>query len=305
VKIFPAIAITSIVIVVTSCVEEKCHGCIDAPNDSLLCISFSGDYIGHISKASSSIIPQGIQTSIFAYKAGDNPATKSVYPGTPIVATSDSAGNLIQNAGTVLFMPAGEYDFYSVSANSSYSTFIKFSEGISMPLINGKDYLWAVSLNTPVNTNTDVFFLFRHIATAIKMKIIAGEGVESVHVKNIRIGQSKDSILMKLSDGIIVQATKLDEKMAEMIIEQNVAIYLMLPLSGGISIPVELHADIDIGGIVRENTYTAVIKSPLGGFESGTMYNYVASIESEGIIFPNATVSEWDDEIIHTIYINE
>ena len=290
-----------------SCAKEKCKNCPPLPDSSLLCVSFSGDYsLQKQTKASSTAFPSGIQTSILAYSAGDNPTIKAAYPGTPISATSDASGNLVFNNGVNLFMPGGAYDFYSISANSSSVPNITFTNGLSGVLNNGVDYLWASSKNTSVTANTNVPFQFAHRASAIRLNITAGEGVTGLTVKSIKIGQIQQGAVMGLYTGVIAAASALSADKADMMLDSNTGTFIMLPLIAGISIPVEVYVDAIIGGSAQTNKkYTATIPAPTGGFESGTVYKFAASIGASGITFLNATLEDWNEQTLVSINLNE
>ncbi|MFA5850017.1 MAG: fimbrillin family protein [Bacteroidales bacterium] len=290
-----------------SCAKEKCKNCPSLPDSSLLCVSFSGDYsLQTQTKASSTAFPSGIQTSIHAYSAGDNPTIKAAYPGTPISATSDASGNLVFNSGVNLFMPGGSYDFYSVSTNSSSVPNITFTNGLSGVLNNGVDYLWASGKNTSVTANTNVPFQFAHRATALRLNITAGDGVTGLTVKSIKIGQTQQGAVMGLSTGVISAASALSADKADMMLDSNTGTFIMLPLIAGISIPVEVYVDATIGGSAQTNKkYTATIPAPTGGFESGTIYKFAASIGASGITFLNATLEDWNEQTLVSINLNE
>lgn len=290
-----------------SCAKENCTNCTPLLDSSLLCVSFSGGYsLQKQTKASSTAFPTGIQTSIFAYSAGDNPTIKAPYSGTPISATSDASGNLIFNSGVNLFMPGGSYDFYSVSTNSSSVPDITFTNGLSGTLKNGVDYLWASGKNSSVTANTNVAFQFAHRATAIRLNITAGEGITGLVVKNIKIGQTQEGVVMELSTGVIPASSVLSTSKADMILASNTGTFITLPLIVGISIPVEVYVDATIGGSALTNKkYTATIPAPTGGFESGTIYKFAASIGASGITFLNTTLEDWNEQTLVSINLNE
>lgn len=290
-----------------SCAKEKCKNCPPLPDSSLLCVSFSGGYsLQTQTKASSTAFPTGIQASIFAYTAGDNPTIKAPYPGTPITATSDASGNLVFNSGANLFMPSGSYDFYSVSTNSSSIPNIIFTNGLSGVLSNGVDCLWASGKNTPVTANTNVPFQFAHRAAAIRLDITAGEGITGLIVKSIKIGQTQEGAVMGLSTGVIPASSALSADKADMILTSNTGTFIMLPLIAGISIPVEVYVDATIGGSAQTNKkYTATIPAPTGGFESGTIYKFAASIGASGVTFLNATLEDWNEQTLVSINLTE
>jgi len=284
--------------------DDSCN-CSPLQVDSMRFVSFCGTYSLTMSTKSSSIIPLGIEALILAYEAGDNPITKSTYPGTPIQATSDTNGTLVLNNGGGLLMPAGNYDFYSVSSNSALSSEITFNKGVSNRLSNGIDYLWASKTNTSVASNTNVTLEFEHKATAIALEIVAGYGVETLSVKSIKIGRSNDGASLHISSGFIPVASDISGEMYEMSLYYNKGISIMLPLAEGIQIPIEVVADVRCGNNIISNIYKASIPSQAGGYQSGTIYLFKASIDVNSISFNNALLNEWNEESLETIFINE
>jgi len=277
------------------------------PEKSLKCITFSGDYsLLKNTKSGTKQFPSGIQTSIVTYNAGDNPISKGSYPGTPIGATSEANGNLVLNGGAYLFIPNGIYDFYAVSTNTSSIPSMSFTNGISSGLLNGTDYLWASNKNLTIMANTFVPLRFLHRSSAITISIVAGEGVSNLLVKNILIAQSQEGAAMSLSSGIIPAANKLSPTMAFMNVFSNTGTFIMLPIKSGISIPFEVYADSVFGEkAVLNKRFTATIPAPDGGFESGIIYKFTASMESFGVIFLKSSLEDWDEENLMNISLTE
>lgn len=291
----------------TSCIKERCKSCNQTPDLSLKCVTFTGDYfVLNQTKTETKPFPSGIQASIITFNAGDNPIIKSTYPGTPIGATSQANGNLVLNGGVNLFMPNGVYDFYSVSTNTSSAPAIIFTNGISGNLSNGTDYLWASNKNMIIAANTFVPLQFSHRSAAISLSIVAGEGLSSLEVKNILISQSKEGSEMNLSSGVIHAANSISAIKAAMNLTSNTGTFIMLPIKSGVPLPVELYVDAVFGGKpVTNKKYSATIPSPSGGFESGTLYKFTASIEAKGVTFINSTLEDWDDQSFVNITLTE
>ena len=248
-----------------SCIKERCQQCIQTYDPGLKCVTFTCDYSAlNQTKGATKPFPAGIQTSIVTYNAGDNPANRSPYPGTPVIATSEANGNLVLNMGVLLFMPNGSYDFYSVSDNTSAYPEINFVNGISGNLSNKKDYLWATFKNMNITVNTFVPLQFSHRSAAISITIVAGEGISSLEVDKILISQAKEGAAMNLSTGNIPAAEALSSDKALMILANNTGTFITLPIKAGISLSVEIYADLNYGGNIADyKKLTAVI--PLSG----------------------------------------
>lgn len=291
----------------TSCIKERCKPCDQTIDPGLKCITFTGDYsVFNQTKGGSKLFPAGIQTSIVTYNAGDNPISKGSYPGTPIGATSEANGNLVLNGGAYLFIPNGIYDFYSVSSNTSSIPLISFTNGISDGLSNGTDYLWASYKNMNIVTNTFVPLQFSHRSAAISLSIVSGEGIISLVVNNIMISQAKEGASMTLSSGFIRAADALSADKALMIIVGNAGTFITLPVKAGISLPVEVYADVCYGNhIVVNKKFATVIPAPVAGFESGTLYKYTASVDAYRIMFLNSTLEDWNDQSLVNISLVE
>jgi len=290
-----------------SCIKERCCGCnTKSLNDSTsLLISFSSEYKkGSETKSSSTSFPAGIMTSIFAFSSGENPAVYPAFPGTPLTAVSDMFGNLFINSNKYLFVPAGVYDFYSVSANSWSLMGIEVDRGLSGPLVNGVDYLWSSGRETKVKTNTNVSLVFFHKAARVTITFVEGEGVRDLLIKKLYINAPKEGARMLLSTGEISPALEVDSLSTPMIIKKKSAEQILLPLIGGISIPFEVEIEASIlGNLVYSQVYKGVIPSPEKGFEAGNAYHFTARVNSTSITFFGAITVEWEEKFITNIDI--
>lgn len=292
-----------------SCIKERCCGCDSrsAKDSSALLVSFSGDYKrGEETKGNSSTFGAGIMTSIFAFSSGENPAVYPSFPGTPIIAVSDIFGNLSSNCSKYLFVPAGVYDFYSVSANSNTLMGIEIERGLSAPLNNGVDYLWSSGTDTKVNTNTNVSLIFSHCAARIVVTFIEGEGVKDLIIKKVSINAPEEGARMVLSTGEISPAVAVDSVSIPMKINNRRAQEIILPLKSGVSIPFEVEVEASLSGkSVDCQIYKGVIPSPQGGFMAGNAYHFTARVNSTLIAFFGAVTVEWEDKSITNIEVYE
>jgi hypothetical protein len=291
------------------CIKERCCGCDShsVKETTSLLVSFNGDYErGVVAKSSSSAFPAGIMTSIFAFSSGENPAVYPSFPGTPIIAVSDIYGNLSVSSSKYLFVPAGIYDFYSVSANSKSLMGIEIERGISAPLKNGVDYLWSSGRETKVKTNTNVSLVFSHRAARVVVTFIEGDGVRDVLVKNASIYATKEGARMVLSTGEIPPAGKVNSISMPMKVNNRSAEEIILPLQNGIPIPFEVEIEASLSGIIVDSKiYRGLIPSPQGGFMGGNAYHFTAKVNSTSITFFAAVTVEWEDKSITNLDIYE
>lgn len=290
-----------------SCIKERCCGrdSRSVKETTDLFVSFSGDYKkAENTKSSSSAFPAGIMTTIFAFSSGENPAVYPSFPGTPLTAVSDTFGNLSLNSSKYLFVPAGVYDFYSVSANSRSFMGIEIERGLSAPLINGVDYLWSSGRETKVNTNTNVCLVFSHCAVRVVVRFIEGDGVKNLLVKKVSIYAPQEGARMVLSTGEISPASGVDSVSIPMMVNNRIAEEIILPLKSGVSIPFEVEVKASLSDkSVDSQIYRGVIPSPESGFRAGNAYHFTARVSNTSITFFGAVTIEWVDKSITNIEI--
>ncbi len=276
---------------IVSCISRETY----TSNES---VSFLARYNHLPTKAT--IFPVGNKVKIFAYKAGDSPSTANMTPGTPLEATSTGGGVL--NPSNPLYLPKGSYDFYSVSKNSSNAEGISFTSGVSEPLNNGTDYLWAK--HASVNEGGVVTFNYFHKATAIEIEIKEGSGVSSVTVNYIKITPSKPQAqtVMELSTGEITPSTATDV-LSIMNHSGNKGSIIMLPLITK-NIDIEISINALIGGVSVENKiYTATL--PSQAYSGGTLYTISLSVTATSLTFSGTQIEDWTTQSISGITLTE
>jgi len=285
----------------TSCGNLECDIC-DEKQTTGYCVTFNGS-VG-IQTKSGSYFSEGIKGLVYAYGSGDNPRSSKSYPGTPIVTISDDGGNLFNE--TNLFMPKGEYDFYSISENKTNVPTIQFTDGISGSLRNGIDYMWAKKSENIVQ-NTAVAFLFEHKAACISINVKEGTGVTGITLKSIKIALPDSTLsVMTLGTGEIVKSKSISSQLKEITISGLSSSAVILPLEESINLPFEIIADIKIGTeIFTSRKYTGVLKSPATGFSGGTIYKYSATVNASSISFTNAVIEDWKQIDIGNTEISE
>ncbi len=87
---------------------------------------------------------------------------------TPVAATVSVNGEFVTE--WPVYLPDGLFDFYSLSYNTDEVPFID-SYGVTTEVQNGKDYLWSGISPPLVNGNYSITFIYRHIATKIKLNL--------------------------------------------------------------------------------------------------------------------------------------
>jgi len=299
--------------IATSCVKERCCSC-ESPSgkeSSMLMVSFGCEFEAiKATKSESHPLPHGIKTTIYAYSSGEDPLSRSPYPGTPVTAVSDRSGGLAITDQELLFLPYGEYDFYSVSANCSTMRGVSFTEGLSTPLNNGDDYLWAGRKEVEIKSNTQLILRFRHSQALISITISKGEQADSIGIIRALLYPPQKGGRMRLSTGEIGAAQSTEKQGVSLIRhsdpERVVLNYIILPLAEGIPLMVELETDIFYwGGKVINESRVGTLPMPKGGYRAGYRYNYKASVADKELIFNAATVNEWVYEAPFNIEIRE
>lgn len=294
------VVILVVPIIFTSCVKERCTGCGSDPQSesSGLMVSFSCNYdlLAGFTKSTGSM-GEGIRASVFAFSCGDNPEYYPSFPGTPVLTVSDNFGNLSMNKGEYLFVPEGYYDFYSISENKETGLGITVASGVSSPLDNGIDYLWASFKNSYIAVNTNICFKFRHCSSRLKIDFSEGEGVKDLQIVRVALAPPLRGGRMTLSSGVINRAERVKEVFEEMTVSGLLAQFTMLPLISGVNIPIEVDLRAKFDGINSEyRKCKVVIPSPTDGFSGGSAYLFRAKVYAQGLELGEAVVLDWNNE---------
>lgn len=283
-----ALLITSM----SSCIKDQdCSACNETDNNKdLLCVTFNAT---NPLQTKSNPFPNNLKAFIYAYYSGENPLTKSAYPGTPVLAISNNSNLVLQND---LFVASGTYDFYSVSANKENWEGITFTNGTSDELKNNIDYLWASKKGVQINTNKQITLDFSHQACLININLIAdNSSIEELIIKRIRVSlPNPQNSTMDLISGTIRPSNGI-LGLSDIAYTSNKSSWIMLPLQQGIAIPIEITVDYKMGSqIIKNKIYTTEL--PPNGFLPGNAYTYHAAIGSTGIVFKNATIEDWKEQ---------
>ncbi|MDD3033327.1 MAG: fimbrillin family protein [Bacteroidales bacterium] len=302
---FQITAILILSLSVISCIDEDGCDCCDKESEKMKSVSFKGVVNSDNAVKSSMTIPSGIRAVIIAYESGDNPASKSCYPATPLKVVSDQYGNLLIENETPLLMPVGNYDFYAISLNSDNQEKFEFESGKLKGLINGTDYLWATKKEVVINNTTNVTFDFRHKAVAIELDFFAGNGIDSLSVTSILASMSIEGGELLLSSGEITPSIALSSRMERVEIFKNTCRWIMLPLSGVRELPLKIEAYLRTGDRGELKRFVTSLPIENRKYTAGTLYKYLIQVEAESLSLGNTAVTEWTGICLDNMIVNE
>lgn len=263
-------------------------------------LKFFASYNGDVSTKAPVAFPIGNKSTIIGFTAGATTTSATTVAGTPLEATGAAGGAL--TPAVPLYLPKGNYDFYSVSTNSSSPAGMTFTSGLSAQLINSTDYLWAKA--TGVAQGGTVNLSYYHKAVGMEIDIIAGTGISTLTVTGIKFTPTKLDISSKmtLSDGAI-GAAAIKDALAAMSLSGSKGTYIMLPLVSQ-SLSVEVTVNATIGGtVVTGKVYTAAI--PAQVYAGGTYYTLSLTVSATSMSFSGATVQDWTSQTISGISLTE
>lgn len=297
-----------VVPILFACIGERCSSCNgESSYVEQYKVSFWGNYA--VTK-SASALPAGVESSVFTYYCGENPATKKEHPATPFTVVSNLSGNLITANDFTLYLAAGYYDFYAISANSSSLNGLEFKMGQSNPLKNGVDYLWAQSRDITICSHSNIQFNFIHAATSIVIEVSllidSLADLRYVELSRVLIGVPDTVQTLNLANGKITLSSSITAPKEEMKIDSNRASYILLPLQKERAIPIELHiTTISNTNEKLQEKYYFSLPSPANGFEGGTQYKYRVKISSSKIVFESTSVEPWYKQELDNISLGE
>jgi len=242
----------------------------------------------------------GNKAVVFGFTAGADVTLTPAVSGTPVELTGGLSGVL--NPASPLYLPKGNYDFYSVSGNDASSPGITFTSGLSGQLNNGRDYLWAKQAG--VAQGGTVVLSYSHKAVGIEINVAAGSGVSSLTVSSIRFTPAKaeSSSKMALSTGSIGSSST-KEALTSMNLESLRGRFIMLPLSSQ-QLDVEVTVTAVIGGVsVTGKVYNASV--PSMSYISGNYYTLNLTVSASAMTFSGSTVDDWVNQTISGVTLTE
>lgn len=255
-------------------------------------ISFSASVESVTQSKSMTALPANRYSMIWAYDA-NKPMANGIINRT--LFKSEKPGTL-SPVSNPMYLPNGNYNFYSVTTNSSINQNPNFNTdtGISTSnLSNGIDYLWWGNPNVSILTTTvNIPIIYSHCATQVVIKLVAGNGIVLNSQTAATITPSNPANLtMNLKTGVINPATSLDSKTAAMGVSNFVSQFTMLPLS--MSGKITTTFTVLINNESTPRVYTVNIPVPSGGLAPGKSYLYKAIVNANEITFDSVNVIDW------------
>ncbi len=244
--------------------------------------------------------PQGNKAFVYCYNSGSLPTYSIPVAGTPKEAVAGVSGNLT-TAGSVI-LPKGLYDFYAVSLNNTSTPEITFSSGLSQPLVNGKDYLWAKQ--SSVSEGSVVSFSFSHRAVGVELRINAGEGVDDINITSVKITPPLPGVnsVMDLQTGVIGMST-IKGSLTPVSLSGGKYFYIMLPAES-LSMDVEVSLNAVIGGTaVTGRRYRATIPQQM--YSGGILYAVNLTVNANTMSFNGSVIQDWTTQTIGDIILTE
>ncbi|MEG1586632.1 MAG: fimbrillin family protein, partial [Bacteroidales bacterium] len=232
--------------------------------------------------------PEGRFAVVYAYNQGnttkDAPVAKASYE-------TKSAG-ILSPVSQKIYLPNGEYDFYSVATNSTTNKTPDFTNGISSPLSNGIDYLWWRVPNYSIESAAaNINIVYKHSCSQVVIKLSSGNGVTINSVTSAKITPPVTNSTMDLSSGIIPPATTLSNVLFDMGVAQNVCQATVLPLQT--NTPMQVTFEIVINNEASARNYQVNIPIPDGKLIAGNSYLFKAVVDANTITFPEVSVIAW------------
>lgn len=233
-----------------------------------------------------SVFASGNTAIIYAFASGEIAANIG---GTPLNATASGSGLLAPTS--TIFLPKGNYDFYSVSANNSSSPNISFTGGVSGDLANGVDYLWAGNKNTTVNNGANVTFAYKHFACQMQIRIVANPRVSGLVVNSFKFTYPITSgVKMNLSTGSISSSGSVTA-LSNVAGSGNTRNFICLPCTVSSQVEININATID-GQPVTNKTYRATVNQALVG---GNSYDIALNMNADNAFSTTCSIIAWQN----------
>lgn len=256
-----------------------------APRDELNPVNFFCGMEQEQTKANS-VFASGNIAIIYAYALGGIAVNIG---GTPLNATASGSGLL--SPTSTIFLPKGNYDFYSVSANNSSAPNISFTSGLSGDLANDVDYLWADNKNTTVNNGANVTFAYKHIACQIQIRIVANPRVSGLVVNSVKFTYPITSgVKINLSTGSISSSGSVSA-LNYVAGSGNTRNFICLPCTVSTQVEINIGATID-GQPVTNKTYRATVNQALVG---GNSYDIALNMNADNVFSTTCSIIAWQN----------
>lgn len=252
-------------------------------------ITFSAAVEGRNITRSMSPMNSGLQSWLSAYQSG----TTSIITGAPIAEgnyVTSSPGMLTGIRGYKMYLSNGIYNFYAVSCNATSPT-PTFTNGVSVPLSNGVDYLWWHALQQDITTSQiSIPITYQHVATQVVISVVGGENIILNKIVSATITPPKPGAIMDLSTGIISSEISYTNAVAMGITDFTLQ-YIMLPVKS--SSPMTVRLELMVNGENFSRTYITPLTPPNNALAAGNSYLFRAVINENSVSFPSVSVKEW------------
>lgn len=253
-------------------------------------ISFHASVESRNMTRSLSPMQKGVANLLFAFKSPyeslDEPTEEGLY-------VTSSVGIMTGVRDYKMYLPNGVYTFYAVS-NNAYSTPAQFTDGVSHPLVNGVDYLWANNkLQDVTSQQVNIPIIYLHSATQVVFEISAGPSLKLNKLVSATITPSKPGGTMTLINGDITPTTEYATVPASMGINGFLTQYIMLPLQT--STPMQLVLNVLVNAEAAPRTYNVAVPVPNGKLVGGNSYLFSAILDESSVTFSDVNIVNWTD----------
>lgn len=244
-------------------------------------------------------IPVGAKAHVWAYEKNAVIASAAAKVAAKEY-TVTTAGKL--TAATQMYLPKGDYDFYSVGLFDGTGAVPAVTNGVAATLANATDYILAAKqTGTMANAALNIPFTYAHAASKVQITVTADATSATVNsISGVTITPS-DPAGVSLSLGGdtpgISQATAVTTAAGMNVVTANsVFDCIMLPLAAGKDVTFVITANVTLTGQpAADMTFTGKITTPAGGFKGGEKYAYTAKVQASGITFETVKVTDWVD----------
>lgn len=261
------------------------------PSKENALITFSASVEGRNITRAMSPMGKGLQSWLCVYLSN----TSNTITGVPVAEgtyITSSPGVLTGNNGYKMYLSNNIYSFYAVSSNSKNPA-PTFTNGISVPLSNGVDYLWWHAVHQDVaSSQINIPITYQHAATQVVIALSGGTNITLNKIISASITPPKPGAIMDLSTGIITSETTYD-KAATMGINDFTVQYIMLPVKS--SSPMTLTLEVLVNGESFSRTYTTPLTPPNSQLAAGNSYLFRAVIDENSLSFANVSIKDWTE----------
>lgn len=270
--------------------SEPSNGSDNGNNEQKALITFHATVESRNLTRSMSPMPEGVASLMFAFESPINNLNEPNEEGLYVTST---AGVMTGANNYKMYLPNGIYTFYAVS-NNTYSTPPQFIDGVSHPLINGVDYLWANNkLQDVTSQQVNIPLTFFHSATQVVFKVSSSPNLTLNKLVSATITPSKPGGKMMLFNGDITPATAYDATPVNMGINGTTAQYIMLPLQT--DSPMKLVLTVLANSETTPRTYSVDVPIPNGELKSGDSYLFSAILDENSVSFAEVNIINWTD----------